>query len=108
MKLLGATTTVIFLLTVQTSFALTTMGDRSCGEWINRHSDPIAEVADQSWLTGVMTGLMIGGAIDILAGTDGPSIFLWMDDYCRAHPLDSVGTGAGTLGLELLKRIPQH
>lgn len=52
-----------------------------------------------------MTGLAIASDAHVLKNTDGPSMLMWMDNYCRAHPLDRVATGATTLYFELRGRM---
>jgi hypothetical protein len=41
---------------------------------------------------------------DVLEGTDADSLTLWMDGYCKANPLDSVGNSAVLLFQELKKK----
>jgi hypothetical protein len=41
---------------------------------------------------------------DLLQDTDADAIASWMDNYCRAHPLDPIDTAADQLAAELLKR----
>jgi hypothetical protein len=84
--------------------ALSSIGDRTCGQWATRKQMPYNELSAEAWLMGFMTGPAVGTSKDVLADTDGDSVNLWMDNYCRAHPLDRVGTGATTLYFELLAR----
>lgn len=93
------------LLVSHTSFALSTLGDRTCGTWMDRQTDQLVGLGDIAWLMGFMSGLAVGTGADILADTDGNSLALWMDNYCRAHPLDKVGTGAVDLAIELRSRM---
>jgi len=53
---------------------------------------------------GFMTGLAVDSQKDVLAEPDGDSLILWMDNYCKSHPLDTVGAGATVLYRELLSR----
>lgn len=87
--------------------ALSTVGDRSCGKWSARKQNPYTEASSEAWLMGYMTGLAIASEKDVLADTDGESMILWMDNYCRTHPLDLVGTGGATLFFELMGRKRQ-
>jgi hypothetical protein len=84
--------------------AITTMGGRSCGQWENRAQDNMARLAAEGWLMGFMSGLAIGSSKDVLADPDGASLVLWMDNYCKAHPLEKIGTGGVVLYFELLRR----
>ncbi len=83
------------------ALAITTIGDRTCGQWVAQRKDG----AVQNWLAGYLTGLAVAFNNDALAEPDGESIFLWMDNYCAAHPLDRVATGGRALFDELIRRI---
>ena len=71
-------------------------------------SNAISHLGDVAWLSGILTGLAIGMNVDILAEPDGDSIALWMDNYCRAHPLDKLSAGAVALALELRSSMPKQ
>jgi hypothetical protein len=93
------------LLTAENSvMALTTIGDRSCGQWVGRTKSPLDRIGAENWLMGFMTGLAVDSQKDVLAEPDGDSLILWMDNYCKSHPLDTVGAGATVLYRELLSR----
>ncbi|MGF6837094.1 hypothetical protein QF001_000961 [Paraburkholderia youngii] len=95
------------LLVAHTSFALSTLGNPSCGMWVKRKTDQLVDMGNTSWLMGFMTGIAVGTGVDMLANADGESLELWMDNYCQAHPLDNVGTGAAALAIELRSRMPK-
>jgi hypothetical protein len=44
-----------------------------------------------------MAGKLILKLPDAIAGTDGDQLVLWMDNYCREHPLETVATGVNGL-----------
>ena len=74
------------------------MGKYDCGEWF---VSPVAKY----WLGGYLSGL---NAANIYPGKDPLSklnsaeqMSLWMDNYCRANPLKTVGEGANALYQEL-------
>jgi hypothetical protein len=92
---------VLCMLASSPTLAITTMGDRTCGQWVAQRKDG----AVQSWLAGYLSGLAVAFNNDALAEPDGESIFLWMDNYCAAHPLDRVATGGRVLFDELSQRI---
>lgn len=77
----------------------------SCGEWTGRKSNAIEEAHDKSWLYGALSTIAMIKKVDILAHTDAESIDLWMDNYCQAHPLDSLLEGAADLSFELSRRM---
>ena len=77
----------------------------SCGGWISHRdkSDTLA-LGNTSWLLGYLSGLAVSRGKDFLAGTDNGSIYKWMDNYCRTHPLRDVGSGGIALAAELTKK----
>lgn len=94
----------ISLLSTEAS-AYKTFGDRSCGQWLSRSSNGFEETAVQGWLMGYMTGLATATtSIDLLASTDAPSVMAWVDNYCRANPLNKITDAGVKLGDVLLKR----
>jgi hypothetical protein len=54
-----------------------------------------------SWLLGYLSALNLWGVIgerkDALKNTDAAAVYLWMDNYCRANPLQILATAAGIL-----------
>ena len=102
-----------FLITApMKSQAVVTIGDRSCGVWVDaRRSEVINATASLdslvvgAYLTGFMTGMAVDSRDDILRGTDYDSILLWMDKYCKAHPLEKISYGGIELFFELKSRM---
>ena len=89
--------------------AITVLGARSCGTWIESRTDNSsgkswASLASESWLVGYLSGLAGGIDKDFLKGTDAPSIFLWVDNYCRSNPLKAIDDAGIALALELVKQ----
>lgn len=78
-------------------------GGPSCGKWLS-DSDLTFKHGNQMWLLGYLSGISLVLEKDSLKGTDNPSIFLWMDNFCKANPLKSVADGAQDLFLELVKQ----
>lgn len=85
---------------------VTSIGDFPCTQWSARRGADDRVDAPQMWLAGFMTGLATGLRIDVLAITDAPAMFSWMDDFCREHPDELLSTGAGVLFNELVHRLP--
>ena len=95
--------------------AQTTFGDYDCGEWFKetkRH-------AAKAWLLGFLSGMNVAqpdqnDPLGIRESTpkkyplsklkSADQAFLWMDNFCKASPLESVSTGAYQLFRELQKR----
>lgn len=72
-------------------------GAPSCGRWVQDHNAAERRweaLADEAWLVGYLSGLSVGRQQDFWGETksqgpiDNPSVFLWVTNYCNAHPLD--------------------
>lgn len=77
-------------------------GIRSCGEWVN--DKEILAFGNQTWLIGYLSGLAVGTKKQLLSGTDNQSIYLWVENYCRANPLRSLSDAGNALYFELVKQ----
>ena len=57
------------------------------------------------WVLGYLTGVAIFTPPigDGLLRTDWEGIRHWIDNYCQAHPLDSVNDAAAALAVDLAK-----
>ena len=77
---------------------------RCCGKWISEDDDNASHFAYEAWLFGYLSGVAYAVNKDILKDTDRPSIELWMDNYCKANPLNKVYQGANDLYFELVKQ----
>ena len=79
--------------------AVMLIGNVDCGKWFS-HS-PQAK----GWVAGYMSGLSAAGLYpgeDPLAKIrSAEQVFLWIDNYCRANPLKSVGDAGNALFEEL-------
>jgi hypothetical protein len=64
-------------------------GGPSCGQWINERDATGKKPGEwnSAWLLGYLSGLAAGMGKDILKEIESLSIYLWMDNYCRANPL---------------------
>lgn len=61
--------------------------------------------AASSWVLGYLSGAAAGSDIDVLKNVDNPNgIKIWIENYCKDHPLDGVPDAARALFLELVKR----
>jgi hypothetical protein len=91
------------------TFAVTGVGQFSCGHWLeNKPTRPIGEYASADNILGVMdTQWVLGflsafnrygdGSGNVMQGTDNSGIYAWIDNYCAAHPLDSIVKAAMAL-----------
>ena len=85
--------------------AVTILGSRSCGTWVSERSlKSLGALVNETWLVGYLSGLAYGSDKDFLKGTDNESLFLWVDNYCRANPLKTTFEAGETLHLELIKQ----
>jgi hypothetical protein len=53
---------------------------------------------------GYLSGLSVALHKDVLKETDAPSIYAWVDNQCRANPLEMVGNLTQLLFLELVRQ----
>lgn len=94
---------IALLLTAHSASALTIRGARSCGDWVQgRTADRNTHA--EAWLVGYLSGRAAASGVDLLKGTDNPSLFLWMDNFCRAQPLKDIEDGASELVPELARK----
>jgi hypothetical protein len=84
--------------------AATVLGLPNCADW----GDKSVQYVTHSWLTGYMSGLNIAwtraGDPDMLKGMTSAQIVLWMDNYCKAHPLSDLVDGSVDLVRDLRER----
>jgi hypothetical protein len=79
----------------------------SCGAWMDfRRSGSRGNQGYEGWVLGYLSGVNLYGGYnkDFLEGIDAHSAWLWVDDYCGAHPLESLATAATNLAAEWLRR----
>ena len=87
------------MMSAQASYAQQTiygMGRHSCGKYItalegyrqNNHQGSLEYFEFLCWFYGFATA--VSGTLyeDILHGKDNDAITLWLEKYCRAHPMD--------------------
>jgi hypothetical protein len=76
-------------------------GSRPCGLWLQARGQVSPESAVmQSWLLGYITSINAHELTitkDIAEGTNPDGMFLWVDNYCTEHPLDSLARAAASL-----------
>jgi len=81
-------------------------GLASCGQWTQARqaNDPkVGRMAQ--WVAGFLSGLNTEATgKDFLVGTDFDAVMGWVDNYCRAQPLDPLVTAAAKLRNELQSR----
>jgi hypothetical protein len=84
-------------------------GNISCGTWVDhrRHS-AVLSLADEAWVQGFITAYNAYVAPDggVHASIDAGGVSGWVDNHCRAYPLDTLAMAAQYL-VEELKRRPR-
>lgn len=87
------------------------IGQISCGRFIQereRRAGPYGsyDATFRQWLLGFITALNWAGPDrrDLLAGADAEGAMLWIENYCRARPLDTFFDAALALRRELAEK----
>jgi hypothetical protein len=86
-------------------------GFASCGTWVSdRLADPLSLRSQhgRSWLIGYLSGMAMGLNLNFwgrqgVNSLDNQSIYLWVDNYCRANPLKDLDDAGNAL---LVERCP--
>jgi hypothetical protein len=69
----------------------------SCGTWtVDRQHDRAATL--EQWVFGFLSGIGYWGAAQAsnpLNGMDAEGVFVWIDNYCRTHPISQLVEAAG-------------
>lgn len=93
-------------LAADSTFLVLSNGQESCGQYLS--SDWQEQVIDSIWILGYISGVNSrapGG--DRLVGrsfTDGPTVIMWLRNYCQSHALDLLPSAAEALRAEFSKR----
>lgn len=86
---------------------------RSCGQFVDardqgRRGNYQLENMFAAWIQGYMTGLnsLLVDTYDIAGSTDEDALELWLENYCKANPLDSFPKAVdGLIGVLYPKRL---
>lgn len=80
----------------------------SCGEFVgHRQRNEGMQYLDAAWALGFLSGQAVASKRDLLRGQSAESLLLWIENYCKKHPLDTVAT-AGDQLLTELKQWPER
>jgi hypothetical protein len=105
MKRLLLTVLLATTLSNQT-WSATAIGVIDCGQWVQDQSKTQQRISDRSWLIGFLSGLnqndFYKNAFDKVSSAQ--QVYLWMDNYCKANPLQNVADGGEMLMFELLQK----
>ncbi|TAM51220.1 MAG: hypothetical protein EPN57_18375 [Paraburkholderia sp.] len=69
----------------------------TCGTWTAERKTSTQWFSAANWVLGFMSGAASALDRDLLDGLDSNAVLGWMDNYCRAHPLDQIADGATSL-----------
>jgi hypothetical protein len=76
-------------------------GGRPCGSWLQVRSQALPDSAVlQSWVLGYITSVnanFLTSSPDVTEGANPDALFSWIDNYCAAHPLDTLARAASAL-----------
>jgi hypothetical protein len=74
----------------------------SCGTWGAERGAPDPTLWQTEWFAlGFLSGMAVMQAgTDFLKGLKEEAVYGWLDNYCRAHPLDSLPTALINLSAE--------
>ncbi len=74
-------------------------GTKSCGSWTRERSTEVMSplrVNMEAWILGFLTGAGWMEQLELGEG-DAEGKFAWIDNYCKAKPLDSIDSAAAGL-----------
>lgn len=79
-------------------------GAETCGTWVQSAGKTERYVLRQ-WVFGFVSypSVTSSGRADILETVDAASIDVWMDNYCRSRPLDTIERAALSLLVDLTR-----
>jgi hypothetical protein len=83
-------------------------GLATCGRWTRDINDVPMHDVEEGWVLGFISGAGLGIGHSLLANIDGYAIAGWIDNYCHAHPLDSIGGAAIALAEALEAKWAAH
>ena len=81
-------------------------GVDSCGTWLAEKGTMLGNL-NNMWVLGFITAFNRYALVtdrNVALGTNADGMVAWIDNYCRAHPLDSIATTAENLTGELQAR----
>ncbi len=97
--------------TVAMAYETFGFGTTSCGRWLqDRQSHSLESKVSESWVWGFISGMNAAaeefGLSISSAGseTDAAARLAWIDNYCHAHPFDTLTEAADALWHALLAK----
>jgi hypothetical protein len=85
-------------------------GTESCGTYVTEPHGSGAKLLDVQWVLGYISPIGLWQSLENhkLADTDANAMEVWVNNYCQAHPLDTLQGAVDALGLALTKRGMQQ
>lgn len=88
-----------------------TIGNPSCGEWVNPNTPIGMRYNNKSWLFGFISAFNVfyvkQMGKELLSDLVTYDISAWMDKYCKENPLNKISQGVPALYKELATRQKQ-
>ena len=73
-------------------------GTLSCGQWLTDRQGLYSANNMEAWIAGYLSAFNTHVAQgNIMKNMDSAELFLWLDNYCHAHPLDDVAVATDRL-----------
>lgn len=73
--------------------SVSTMWQVDCGQWVTGRAEA-RSLPNERFVIGLLDGLSLGHFVEFWkangASTSPDAVFLWLDNYCKAHPLDNL------------------
>lgn len=88
-------------------FTIMSMGTKSCGEVVSDFKeDGRGKLSNSIWVAGYITAIneQVVSRSNVASGTDPAAWDLWISNYCRTNPLESLSSATAALVNELSKR----
>jgi len=89
------------------TYTVLSFGTRSCSQVIADHQeDGERRLANSTWVGGYLTAVnryVVKGK-DVSAGTDADGRMLWIVNFCRSNPLETLEQATSALVVELRRR----
>ncbi|MFC1776761.1 hypothetical protein ACFL3I_05380 [Pseudomonadota bacterium] len=108
--LIGLITLLALVSTGAWGYTVRGAGGKSCGKYVSEKQEgSVLHSISLNWVLGFITGVNVtqevaGRRANLGASFDTESIELWLENYCRANPLEDLVTATIDLSLELMKK----
>jgi hypothetical protein len=84
------------------------LGTQGCGKYVAatdqaKRGDGQAVYQYITWMSGFMSHASGVNGVDYFKNSDTESVQLWLENYCRAHPLEPFATAVTQLAIALTK-----